>query len=84
MSGTGLDRTIVVRDQKVRELLDAGDNSVNPGVRQTAYKHALARIADQAYSVPLYSLPVYYAFVKELQFKPYPDEIPRFWEYKYR
>ncbi len=74
----------VVRDQKVRELLDAGDNSVNPSVRQAAYKHALVRIAEQAYTVPLYSLPVYYAYAKELQFKPYPDELPRFWEYKYK
>ena len=74
----------LTRDQKVRELLDAGDNSVNPGVRQAAYKHALLRIAEQAYTVPLYSLPVYYAYVKELEFKPYPDEIPRFWETRWK
>jgi peptide/nickel transport system substrate-binding protein len=74
----------LTRDQKVRELLDAGDSSVNPGVRQTAYKHALLRIAAQAYTVPLYSLPVYYAYVKELEFKPYPDEIPRFWESRWK
>jgi peptide/nickel transport system substrate-binding protein len=74
----------LTRDQKVRELLDAGDTSVNPGVRQAAYKHALLRIAEQAYTVPLYSLPVYYAYVKELEFKPYPDEIPRFWETRWK
>jgi peptide/nickel transport system substrate-binding protein len=74
----------LTRDQKVRELLDAGDTSVNPSVRQVAYKHALARIAEQAYTVPLYSLPVNYAYTKDLQFKPYPDELPRFWEYRYK
>jgi peptide/nickel transport system substrate-binding protein len=74
----------VTRDEKVRELLDAGDTSVNPSVRQVAYKHALARIAEQAYIVPLYSLPVYYAFSRELDFRPHADEIPRFWEARWK
>jgi peptide/nickel transport system substrate-binding protein len=74
----------VTRDQQVRELLDAGDNSIKPAVREVAYKNALQRIAEQAYVVPLYSLPVYYAFTKGLQFQPYPDEIPRFWEARWK
>lgn len=74
----------VTRDDKVRELLDAGDNSVNPSVRQVAYKHGLVRIAEQAYIAPLYSLPVYYAHTKDLDFKPYADEIPRFWEARWK
>ena len=39
---------------------DKGDNSVDPEVRKEAYKQALTLIAERAYSVPLYSLPVYY------------------------
>jgi peptide/nickel transport system substrate-binding protein len=74
----------LTRDQKVRELLEVGDTSVDPAVRATAYRQALLRIAEQAYTVPLYSLPVYYAYVKELEFKPYPDEIPRFWESRWK
>jgi peptide/nickel transport system substrate-binding protein len=74
----------VTRDQKVRELLDAGDNSIKPAVREVAYKNALQRIAEQAYVVPLYSLPVYYAHTKGLEFKPYPDELPRFWEARWK
>jgi peptide/nickel transport system substrate-binding protein len=30
--------------------------------------------------VPLYSLPVYYVAAKDLEFKAYADEMPRFWE----
>jgi peptide/nickel transport system substrate-binding protein len=30
--------------------------------------------------VPLYALNTYYISAAELQFKAYPDEIPRFWE----
>lgn len=74
----------VTRDEKVRDLLDAGDTSVNPNVRRSAYKHALTRMAEQAYLAPLYSLPVYYAHSKELDFRPYADEIPRFWEARWK
>jgi peptide/nickel transport system substrate-binding protein len=74
----------VTRDQRVRDLLDAGDFSVKPEVRRVAYKNALALIAEQAYIVPLYSLPVYYAHTKDLDFRPYPDELPRFWEARWK
>lgn len=74
----------VTRDPEVRDLLEAGDTSVKPAVRQVAYKNALKKIAEQAYIVPMYSLPVYYAYAKDLQFQPYPDEIPRFWEYRWK
>jgi len=74
----------VTRDEKVRDLLDAGDTSVNPNVRRSAYKHALTRMAEEAYVAPLYSLPVYYAYSKELDFRPYADEIPRFWEARWK
>lgn len=74
----------VTRDAQVRDLLDAGDTSVKPAVRQVAYKNALLKIAEQAYTVPLYSLPVYYAYTKDLEFRPDPDELPRFWEARWK
>jgi peptide/nickel transport system substrate-binding protein len=40
----------------------------------------LSIIADQAYAVPLWSLPVYYVASKDVKFKPYHDELVRFWE----
>jgi peptide/nickel transport system substrate-binding protein len=70
----------ISRDPEVRDLLDQGGNSVDPNVRKEAYKKALALIAERAYVVPLYSLPVYYAATADLVFKAYPDEMPRFWE----
>ena len=50
----------VTRDKEMQELLTKGNNSVDPKVRQQAYQQALKLIADNAYSVPLWSLPVYY------------------------
>lgn len=70
----------LVRDASVRDLLVKGNTSVDPAVRKDAYKAALKIIADKAYAVPLWSLPVFYAATKDLNFKAYPDEMPRFWE----
>ncbi|WP_248309936.1 ABC transporter substrate-binding protein [Bosea sp. WAO] len=70
----------VTRDPEVRDLLNKGNNSVDPAVRKEAYKGALKIIADKAYATPLYSLPVYYVANKDLNFKAYPDELVRFWE----
>jgi peptide/nickel transport system substrate-binding protein len=64
----------------VRDLLTKGDTSIDPEVRKTSYQEALKIIADKAYAVPLYSLPVYYVATSDLNFKAYPDEMPRFWE----
>ena len=50
-------------------------------VRKEAYAKALTLIAEQAYAVPLYSLPVYLRRRPRTSiFKAYPDEMPRFWE----
>ena len=60
--------------------LFADFNGVDPEARKEAYGKALALIAERAYAVPLYSLPVYYVAAKDLEFKAYADEMPRFWE----
>lgn len=70
----------ITRDPKVRDLLIKGNNSVDPNVRKDAYREAHKRIADNAYSVPLWSLPVYYVATRDLNFEAYPDEMVRFWE----
>ncbi|MGE5097147.1 MAG: ABC transporter substrate-binding protein [Betaproteobacteria bacterium] len=70
----------ITRDKEVQELLKKGNNSVDPNVRKQAYQQALKRIAENAYSVPLWTLPVYYVASKELNFKAYPDEMVRLWE----
>jgi peptide/nickel transport system substrate-binding protein len=70
----------VNRDAQVRDLLEKGDTTVDPEGRKQAYAEALARISQQAYAVPLYTLTTYYVSAGDLQFTPYADEIPRFWE----
>ena len=70
----------VTKDKEVQDLLKKGNNSVDPNVRKQAYQQALKRIADNGYSVPLWSLPVYYVASKDLSFTAYADEMVRLWE----
>jgi peptide/nickel transport system substrate-binding protein len=80
----GFEADDINRDAEVRDLLLRGNTSVEPTLRKAAYKVALNMIAERAYTVPLWSLPVFYAASKELQFKAYPDEIVRFWEMSWK
>jgi len=79
--GTGDD---VIQDKQVIEWLSAGDSSIDPAVRKDNYKMALQRITEQCYSVPLFTWVVNYAFSKDLDFKAWPDEIPRFYMTKWK
>lgn len=74
----------ITRDAKVKSLLDKGDHTIEAAPRAAAYKEALSIIADKAYAVPLWTLPVYYVANKDLAFKPYPDELTRFWDMSWK
>ncbi len=74
----------VVKDPEIIALLEKGDTTVDVAVRKATYKQALALIAERAYTVPLYALTTYYASSKDLEFKAYADELPRFWEMKWK
>ena len=76
----GFEGDDITRDPEIRDLLVKGNNSVEPATRKDAYRKALSLIAERAYAVPLWSLPVYYVASRDLNFKAYPDEMVRFWE----
>jgi peptide/nickel transport system substrate-binding protein len=74
----------ISRDEQVRDWLEIADTSVDSKVRKENYKKALDRTAAEALALPLYSIPLTYAFTKELSFTPHADEIPRFFEAKWK
>jgi peptide/nickel transport system substrate-binding protein len=74
----------VSKNPQVKELLDKGDHTVDDKARKEHYRKALNIIADNAYAVPLWSLPVYYVANRELNFRAYSDELPRFWEMSWK
>ena len=72
------------RDEEVRNWLDTADKSVHPARRKEFYSKALKKIADQAYWVPLFSYNVNYVFTQEVNYKPSPDEVVRFFHVTWR
>jgi len=68
----------MARDDQVKQWLDIADRSTDPAVRKENYAKALARIAEQAYWLPLWSYNTNYVFSQDVEFEPTPDEIPRF------
>jgi peptide/nickel transport system substrate-binding protein len=73
-----------IKDPEVIAALTKGDTSVDPEVRQDAYRQAHKLITERAYAVPLYALVTWYVQNKDLAFRPYPDELPRFYEMSWK
>ena len=66
------------RDPQLEALVAAGGSTTDPDERRKDYTEALRRIAEQMYWLPLNTYVTTYAFSRQLSFKPYQDEIPRF------
>ena len=61
-----------------------GGSSINPEVRKEAYSAAIKKITEQAYWAPLHTYVTTYGYAKQLDFTPYPDELPRFYLAKWK
>jgi len=67
------------RDPELIKLVETGGSTNDPAVRRKAYSALIKRATEQAYVVPMHTFVTRYAFSKELNFKSYPDELPRFY-----
>jgi peptide/nickel transport system substrate-binding protein len=72
------------RDPEVQRLLEQGGSSGDEEVRNRAYSAAIKRITEQAYWLPLHTYVNTYAFARQLDFKAFPDELPRFYLAKWK
>lgn len=77
----GYDRA---QDKEVKALLDKAGSSVDQAERKALYARAIKLITERAYSVPLHTFTINYAYNRELDFKAYPDELPRFYQYGWK
>ena len=66
------------RDSDLEKMVADGDATTDPDERRRNYTAALRRIADEMYWLPINTYVTTYAFSRQLNFKPYPDELPRF------
>ncbi|MDA7430906.1 ABC transporter substrate-binding protein [Primorskyibacter aestuariivivens] len=71
-------------DADVKTWLTTADTSIDPAVRKENYAKALSKIADEVYWLPLFSYNVNYVYSDELEFTPYPDEVPRFFQARWK
>ena len=66
------------RDPVVTRLVQQAGATTNADERRKLYSEALRRISEQMYWLPLYTYVTTYAFARTLNFRPSPDELPRF------
>ena len=68
----------ITGDEEVQGWLRVADTSMDPDVRRENYARALQKISAEVYWFPTWSIPVLYAYSKDLSFTPTSDEVPRF------
>jgi peptide/nickel transport system substrate-binding protein len=66
------------RDPEIEALVKQGGSTTDPDQRRKAYSAAIKLITERANWIPLYTYTVTYGVSRQLNFKPYPDELPRF------
>ena len=72
------------KDPAVRDLLVEADSSIDTPKRKKLYSEALKRIADEAYWCPMFTYVSNNCYSKDLDFTPYPDAVPRFFQAQWK
>ena len=67
------------RDPELIKGLQLAGAETDPVKRQADYSAAIRRATEQAYWLGLFTSVTQYAFSKNLDFTPFPDELPRFY-----
>lgn len=70
----------MARDPQVRDWLLEADSTIDSDKRKVLYKKALQQIAENAYWAPLFTYVSNNCFSKDVDFTPYPDAVPRFFQ----
>ena len=72
------------KDPELEKLIKEGGNTADKAVRAKAYSAAIKIATEKAYWLPINTYVNRYAFTKDLEFKTYPDELPRFYLAKWK
>jgi peptide/nickel transport system substrate-binding protein len=67
------------RDAEMKRLVEAGGDTVNPDERRKHYRAAIRRATEQMFVLPVMTSVATYAARREVGFKAYADELPRFY-----
>jgi peptide/nickel transport system substrate-binding protein len=74
----------LARDPEVTAALRAGGATADPEARKANYSTAIKLITERAYWLPIGTYVTVYGLNKQLDFKAYPDEMPRFFWAKWK
>jgi len=80
--GTGKDDH--ARDPEVQRLITEAGATMDSAKRKTNYSAAIKIAMDKALWLPLHTYVTTYGLSKTVDFKPYADELPRFWLSKWK
>ncbi|MBI3515057.1 MAG: ABC transporter substrate-binding protein [Proteobacteria bacterium] len=72
------------RDPEMKRLVEEGGATNDADTRRKAYAAAIHRATEQAYWLPLHTYVTTYGFVKQLDFTPFADELPRYYLAKWK
>src|SRR4051794_17025177 len=72
------------RDPELQKLIAEGGSTTDEETRKAAYSAAIHRITENAYWLPLHTYVTIYGYNRQLDFKPYRDELPRFYLAKWK
>jgi peptide/nickel transport system substrate-binding protein len=72
------------KDPELEKLIAEGGNTSDKAVRAKAYSAAVKIATEKAYWLPINTYVNRYAYTKELEFKTYADELPRFYLAKWK
>jgi peptide/nickel transport system substrate-binding protein len=67
------------RDAELKRAVEAGGSTTDPDQRRKNYAEAIRIVTTNAYWLPMYTYTVTYGVSRQLSFKPFPDELPRFY-----
>jgi peptide/nickel transport system substrate-binding protein len=67
------------RDAELQAMVEAGGSSTDPDKRRAAYSAAIKHVTERADFMPLFTFVTTYATSRTLNFKAFPDELPRFY-----
>lgn len=72
------------RDPEAQKLVQEGGTTFDPEVRKRAYDALIRRVTEQAYWIPMHTYVTTYGLARNVEFKTYPDELPRFFLARWR
>lgn len=74
----------LVQDPEIKAWANEASLSIDDARRKELYVKIIKKIADEVYVLPIGTSPAVYAFTKDLEFKAYADENPRFYLSKWK